>query len=502
MGEFKEKYHFEVSKNEAILEQCIDAVITIGKNGIIEFFNKAAEDLFGYNRTEVLGKNVSILAPFPHNEMHDTYIERYLKTKKANVVGIGREVDALHKDGSKLPIFLTLSVVAFDENIIFTAFIKDYRKVKAQEEKLKILSLVADKTDNVIVVTDTNLNMYWANKAFVKVYGMEFEEFAEKYGRNIKDSSSNKNIERIYTKMMKTGEMQTYISYFNKRNGDKVWFHTTMTPIQENGKIDRVICIDADITKLKTFEENLISEQQKSEQLLLNVLPAEIAKELMETGEAIPKYYEKASVLFADFKDFTQTCELFRPHEIVNQLNKHFKVFDSIIDKYKLEKIKTIGDAYMCASGVPKADMQHGLRIVLGAIEMKEYSVRYASKNKGLSDSVWKIRIGINSGDIIAGVVGQKKFAYDVWGDTVNVAARMEQNSEPFCINISSNTYNLVKDYLECEPRGKLDAKNKGRIEMYFVKGIKKEYMSDKNDAFPGEFLTKLLDIKPIKIQE
>lgn len=201
--------------------------------------------------------------------------------------------------------------------------------------------------------------------------------------------------------------------------------------------------------------------KKRSDELLLNILPANVAEELKATGTSKARRFSGVTVLFSDFKNFTTYSEQMNPSELVTILDDYFKGFDRIVSAFGLEKIKTVGDAYICVCGLPTEDSQHAQKTVQAALRIQDYM-----KN---SPAGWELRIGIHSGSVVAGVVGITKFSYDIWGDTVNVAARMEQNSEPGKINISQATYELAKDAFECSYRGKLEAKNKGALDMYFV---------------------------------
>ncbi len=218
---------------------------------------------------------------------------------------------------------------------------------------------------------------------------------------------------------------------------------------------------------LRTAE--LRSEKKKSDDLLLNILPSEVANELKEKGSAEAKQFDDVTVMFTDFKGFTQISEKLTPSELVAEIHNCFKAFDNIISKHNIEKIKTIGDSYMCAGGLPVANTTNATDVVNAAMEIQQFMQKHLEQRKIDGKEVFEIRIGINTGPVVAGIVGIKKFAYDIWGDTVNLAARMEQNSEPGKINISGSTYDLVKNKFTCEHRGKISAKNKGDVDMYFV---------------------------------
>ena len=220
--------------------------------------------------------------------------------------------------------------------------------------------------------------------------------------------------------------------------------------------------------KVKT---NKILDQQKDEieHLLLNILPAEVAKELQLNGQATPRNFESVSVMFTDFKSFTVIADKMTPQDLVEELNKCFIAFDHIIGKYNLEKIKTIGDAYMCAGGIPSPDNRHAYNMVRASLEIQEYIIENNKRKLEAGLEAWDLRLGLHVGPIVAGVVGKRKYAYDIWGSTVNIASRMESNGEPGRVNISATTYELIKDEFECSYRGKIYAKNVGDIDMYFV---------------------------------
>lgn len=217
---------------------------------------------------------------------------------------------------------------------------------------------------------------------------------------------------------------------------------------------------------------NLNQERTKSDSLLLNILPGSIADELKTNDAVIPRHYESASVLFTDFVGFTQIAEGMSPEELIAELDACFSRFDAIARKHKLEKIKTIGDSYMAVGGAPAANGTHAVDSVVAALEIQRFMIELAEKKKKQNQPCWQLRLGIHTGPLVAGVIGREKFAYDVWGDTVNTASRLESSGVAGRINISGATYEQVKDCFVCEYRGKISAKHKGEIDMYFVNAI------------------------------
>jgi class 3 adenylate cyclase len=253
-----------------------------------------------------------------------------------------------------------------------------------------------------------------------------------------------------------------------KRNQRVVVFSTIIALI--------LICIVAiGLFRRNKFVEKtkkiIEKERNRSDQLLLNILPEQTAKELKESGKVTAKKFDSISVLFTDFIGFTKSSVNLSPEELVKSVDYYYSKFDEIIKKHGLEKIKTIGDAYMAAGGLPFPTDDHAVKMVMAAFDITSF-VKEAKNHKEADQIRFDIRIGINTGPVVAGVVGSDKIAYDIWGDTVNVAARMESNSERGRINISENTYQLVKNKFDCTYRGEIEVKNKGKMKMYFVDKI------------------------------
>ncbi len=217
-------------------------------------------------------------------------------------------------------------------------------------------------------------------------------------------------------------------------------------------------------------------ERNKSDRLLQNVLPDVIAEELKRFDRVEPQHYAGATVLFTDFVGFTKIAERLSPQGLIAELDACFRAFDQIMRVHGLEKIKTIGDSYMAVAGIPEENLSHPVDAVLAALDIQRFMAQLRAEKSARGEPCWELRLGMHTGDLVAGVIGEKKFAYDVWGDTVNTASRLESSGAPGRVNISETLYERVKDLFECEYRGKVIAKNKGEIDMYFVLGLKPEY--------------------------
>ncbi len=210
---------------------------------------------------------------------------------------------------------------------------------------------------------------------------------------------------------------------------------------------------------------SVLLEKKKSDELVHNILPKKVANELKSTGKATAKKYENVTILFTDFKDFTSLVSSISAIKLVEELNDIFGYFDDIMEEFQIEKIETIGDAYMAACGLPEENADHAVRCIDAAKKMLKFLKDRNKKN----EIQWEMRVGIHSGPVVAGVVGKKKYAYSLFGDTVNTASRIETNGEVGKINISNTTYNLIKGKYNCIPRGQIHAKGKGNLDMYFV---------------------------------
>jgi class 3 adenylate cyclase len=244
-----------------------------------------------------------------------------------------------------------------------------------------------------------------------------------------------------------------------------------------------------DEQKRKTAElekaiDDAESQRRESELLLRNILPAQIADELRARGQVEPRYFEDVTILFSDFVGFTHATENLAAEDLVNLLHTYFTAFDRIVGRYGLEKLKTIGDSYMLAGGLPERNPSHPVDAVMAAFEMVK-----AVEELSTEEAPWKVRIGIHTGPVIAGVVGIKKFAFDVWGESVNFSSRMESSSTPNRINISARTYSRVKDFFDCENRGQVSTKEGKPYDMYFAKGILPKLLDDRTQNPPPAFV-------------
>jgi class 3 adenylate cyclase len=241
------------------------------------------------------------------------------------------------------------------------------------------------------------------------------------------------------------------------------------------------------VIALREAEHGLTEQKRRAEELLLSILPSSIADELLLHQKVEPRYHDSVTVLFADFKDFTTFAENMEPRAVVDDLDRYFCAFDEIAARHGLETLKTIGDAYMAVGGLPGGSRTHPVDACLTGLGIQDYVARANIQRQKMRMPPWELRVGIHTGGVMAGVVGRRKFTYDVWGDAVNVAARMETSGEPGRVNVSEETWQHVHELFEAEPRGTIEAKHKGRLSMFFLTRIQPGLARDPEGLLPGE---------------
>lgn len=325
-------------------------------------------------------------------------------------------------------------------------------------------------------------------------YALRSLDLAKQYGLKEQISDANKKLSELYEK---NGDHRLSLSYFKdhisyrdsisnlKSVQQMADLRTNFEVSQKQIEVDllkqekrnqRITVLSLIVTLilvifilsiLFSYYRTISKEKKRSETLLLNILPAETAKELKRDGKVDAVKFDEVTVLFTDFISFSKFAEHTEPEQLVKSIDFYFRKFDEITTKYNLEKIKTIGDSYMCASGLPSANKSHASNVIEAAKEMIELVKSEMNAKDGLIH--FDIRIGAHTGPVVAGIVGIKKWQYDIWGDTVNIASRMESKSEPGRINLSETTYNEIKDKFPCEYRGEIEVKNRGSLKMYFL---------------------------------
>jgi PAS domain S-box-containing protein len=407
------------------------------------------------------------------------------------------------------------------------------KKIRKAKEEVKVLEKLMTGTGHTpfaFIVIKPDGELEWVNDGFERLHGYPLDEYRKIYGNKIYGLDSESEMADLFNKCLNDKNTIDSICKITSKRGDIHWLQVFITPqISSDGVVEKLIAVEIDITIFKKKEDELHAqyekmeeitrnlekantqleeqkreinqqkltieqEQEKSEKLLNNILPFEVAKQLKTKSRASTRQYKLVSVLFADFKGFSKVSKTLEPKDLVNILDSYFAKFDEIISMHFIEKIKTIGDAYMCAGGLPLSNKSNPIDTVLAGLEIQFY-MNTLNDNKVLNNlPVWELRLGIHSGPVVAGVVGKKRFAYDIWGDTVNIASRIEHSGHVGMVNISGVTYNYIKDFFDCDYRGKIETKNLGKMDMYFVNHIRPAFSSDKFGIIPNNLMNNLVN--------
>ncbi|MGB3511137.1 MAG: ammonium transporter [Microcoleaceae cyanobacterium] len=437
--------------------------IIIHEQGNIVDTNLSAAQMFRYESSEMIGMNgFNLIAP----EYHDLLLEKMTSgsEKPYEVVGV-------RKDGSTFPLEIEAKVFLHRGNQNRVAALRDITERKLAEAALREseerFRAVMEQAADAFILHDMNGKIVDINQSTCQTLGYKREELLDLYVEDIEKNFASEEITKQWQKMI-PGVPITIDGIHQRKDGKTFPVEVRLGLLKSgNGKLILALC--RDITERKKAEEILRHEQEKSEKLLLNILPKPIADKLKENHGTIAEGFAEVTVLFADLVGFTELAGRASPEKLVYWLNEIFSRFDLLAEKYGLEKIKTIGDAYMVVGGLPNPMPNHGKAIALMAIDILEEVANFAEKE----EQPLRIRIGINTGPVVAGVIGRKKFIYDLWGDTVNIASRMESHGIPGSIQVTETTYQVLQDQFLFEERGLISIKGKGEMKAYILKGKK-----------------------------
>jgi PAS domain S-box-containing protein len=491
-AEHLQELNMELERLSLVASKTDTAVIIADQKGRFTWVNQGFVNLYGYTLAEVLNE-VGPDIYSASNEMNiKPVVDRAIKAKKSlNYTSMIQT-----KSGESKWIKTTLNPILDDDKQIqqYVILQTDVSELKQINDKLKKLSLVASKTSNSVLIFDANEQIDWVNEGFHNLYGYTKSEFIALHGDSLKNFLKVSGHENLYKKVLDVKNTYTFVSSIVNKDGQTKWKQTSITPIHSDAEsIVNFIVVESDITKIKEAEARIEEERDKADRLLLNILPEETAEELKSKGEATPRFYRSVSVLFADIQDFTKLAENLTPKELVEELQSYFSRFDDVANRNFVEKIKTMGDAFLCVGGIPMRNKSHPFDAVLVGLNLQRIIRELGREREEQGKHAWNLRVGIHSGPVVAGVVGKQKMTYDIWGDTVNIAKRIESACVPGMVNVSSTTYEIIKDYFECEHRGKILAKHKGHIDMYFVHRIKPEFSENHDGNTPNTYFKEML---------
>ncbi len=501
-----EKHHFQLMNvcglgafNEAMSSHTPDIILLNSTNPTVK-----PRDVINFVKGKEEYKEIPVVLAIDHN--HEEYFNEIPNHGVSDII-------YLPFRHNELPNRIS---ILFDKKYMINQIIEE-------NKKLRQLSYVASKTSNSIAIITPEGKIEWVNNGFTEMYEYSYREFKEKFENKLYNPKLNTNFKKALNKSIYDKNRVVYENHWFTKSGKEKWVQTTLTPIFDSStkEVSKIIAIETDITKLKKAEErleeknnNLLkitkriettneilenqrieleNEKQRSEELLLNILPYATAQQLKRKGYSKLRSYKRVTVMFADFQSFTKLSEKLSDQELIRELSYFFEQFDELITQHHIEKIKTMGDCYMCAGGLPLSNKSNPIDVTLASLKIQDFiDNREIERAKG-SGVTWKLRVGLHTGEVIAGVIGKKKFAYDIWGDTVNTASRMESASETGKVNVSGDSYQYIKDFFDCTYRGKMAVKYKGQLDMYYVNRLKKEYSKDEKGIYPNKEFMKIL---------
>lgn len=469
-----------VTRTEAIVKTATDAIACFSQANLeIISVNPRAEIIFRYPCQQLIGMHIEKLVDFSAysgNKYPQTSPNIDLILAEIIAAGRPQELVGIRADGTKFPLEVSITQTHSHLGDFYTGTFRDITARKQAElairESERKFRSVMEQAADAFIINDLNWRIVDVNQSTCKSLGYTREELLN---LSIPDIEENLIIsEQIFARWPEIANgTPITIEGCQKRKDGSTFPVEIRVGLLQAGNRSLILSLCRDITKRKAAEAALRREQEKSEQLLLNILPEPIAQKLKKEQITIADGFAEATVLFADIVGFTKLAERVSPTQLVYLLNEIFSRFDRLAEKHGIEKIKTIGDAYMVVGGLPVYRPDHAEAVALMALDMQQEISQFSTE----TGEPFSIRIGINTGPVIAGVIGLKKFIYDLWGDTVNIASRMESHGIPGAIQVTPETYEILKDKFLFEKRGVIHIKGKGEMTTYLL--IKPIYYSN-----------------------
>ena len=487
---------------QSVLNSMQDSfIIIIDTNGIVLFLNQSPEAYKFLDSPIHLGKSFfEVISKNKSDEVKEL-CEHLINTG----LSFRNNVDKL-SHGIRIHFEIRYSPILDEQDMISSILIegRDISNERMYSNKIKRVTNdftnLVENANAVIIGTDNQGYITDWNNRCEEVTGYSKQEtLSNSFVELLLDRETREEFRFTFKSLLDGHPLNNYELPLNHKNGERRILLINVTARRNvTGLIDGFLLVGQDVTELIAYRNSLEDkvsartallnetnleirkqkeiveqEREKSDELLLNILPEFVAQELKSKGHVIPRHYDSTTILFADLVGFTTLCKGLTPEQIIYELNYIFVGFDMILEKYGMEKIKTIGDGYMAVGGLPIPNDTHPSDAVKAGLDMVAFVDRVKKENQISSRPPWQAKVGIHTGELTAGVIGRNKFAYDVWGGAVNIASRMESSSDKGKVNISGATYKEVKDEFILFHRGSINAKNMGNLDMYFVEGLK-----------------------------
>lgn len=464
----KEKQQENEQLYRAVIEVSGEGIFLFdAQTGLVKQANAAFEQLLGYSTQEILQLTIYDLMA-SDKETINRDIQDILAFKRP----LKRQSYYHHRDRSLLEVEVTASAIAYGKSQLLCGCLREIASRQQVEQALQQAEAkyrqIFENAAQGIYQTSVDGRYISANTALAKLYGYRS---AEALMANITNIGEQLYVDpnryaKFVSSLHKYDTVSRFVSQVYRADGGTIWISETARAVYDSeGNLLYYEGTVEDVTERKVVAEALRYQQEQSERLLLNILPGPIAARLQLAEDAIADSFGEVTVLFADLVGFTEICAEIPPTELVSLLNDIFSTFDNLAERHGLEKIKTIGDAYMVAGGLPLPQANHAEAVAEMALDMMEAIAQFTTKH----GKAFNIRIGINTGPVVAGVIGIKRLIYDLWGDTVNIASRMESQGIPGCIQVTKSTYDQLRDKYIFEQRGAIQVKGRGEMTTYLL---------------------------------
>jgi adenylate cyclase len=470
---------------DKIIDSMADALIVTNARGEIKRINQAAQELFGYDETALINQPIALIIT------DQEILHQVSQSACLSQVELCKNLETayLTKTGGNLTISFSCAAVGVERDLIYIA--RDISDRKREEDLLLesesryrvlfegAIGLMFEHASDLIQWSDTNGRIIYANRAWKEALGYVEAEIATVSLYETIHPDCQSTFRQIVEHVLAGEKLDRVDTELINKSGEKIWVEGNVScKFTETGAPVSILSVFRDVTARITAEAALRHQQAQAERLLLNVLPESIAaqlkqlsSELQPSNNAIAESFADVTVLFADIVGFTKIATTLSPIALVNLLNQIFSAFDRLTETHSLEKIKTIGDAYMVVGGMPILRDDHVTAIAEMALDMQAAIAQFNHENH----QTFKIRIGIHTGSVIAGVIGIKKFIYDLWGDTVNIASRMESHGIAGQIQVSAVTYERLRSQYQFQERGMIQVKDKGEMATYLLLGRRED---------------------------
>ncbi len=448
------------------MHQAPDAFIVVDAEREIVFFNRFAEKLYGWRATEIVGRPISVLVPERFRALLDAMDTRQIKP--GGRLGAGLDLAALRKDGTEFPVEINMMPLSMEGGLHVASVVRDVTKRREMEQRLaasesKYRRVVEGlRGDYFFATIEPDGVVSYVSPSVEAILGYEVEEIGRTFSTYLTDHPMNEKAEEALEQERRGVTPAPYDLEVRHKDGSTRLIECSDTPILgADGQTVAIESINRDVTWVRAVEREIREANERTDQLLRRILPGPIVDEIAREGSARPMRHQNVSILFCDLAGFTEWCDRRTPEQVVEGLGRLIDAFEETAERHGLQKIKTIGDSFMATGGLLDRLPNPVEAAVRCGLDLVAVGAR--------AEPSWEVRVGVHVGDVVAGVMGQRQFGYDLWGDSVNTAARMERLSRNGRVAVSAQAWRAIEGRFPATPLGPVPVKGKGELEVFLV---------------------------------